>query len=48
MQSIVPDGFLVSLAWTGFKNNDKTLETFVNLMSAKSLDEFKTNMFTKQ
>ncbi len=45
MQSIVPDGFLVSLAWTGFKNNDKTLETFVNLMSAKSLDEVKTNMF---
>ena len=44
MQSIVPDGFLVSLAWTGFKNNDKTLETFVNLMSAKSFDEFKTNM----
>ena len=44
MQSMVPDGFLVSLAWTGFKNNDKTLETFVNLMSAKSLDEFKTNM----
>ncbi len=44
MQSIVPNGFLVSLAWTGFKNNDKTLETFVNLMSAKSLDEFKTNM----
>ena len=44
MQSIVPDGFLISLAWTGFKNNDKTLETFVNLMSAKSLNEFKTNM----
>ncbi len=44
MQSIVPDGFLVSLDWTGFKNNDKTLETFMNLMSAKSFDEFKTNM----
>ncbi len=44
MQSIVPDGFLISLAWTGFKSNDKTLETFVKLMSAKSLDEFKTNI----
>ena len=39
MQSIVPEGFLVSLAWTGFKNNDKTLETFINLMSAKKVDE---------
>ena len=44
MQSIVPKGFLVSLAWTGFNDNDKTLETFINLMSAKKLDEFKANM----
>ena len=43
MQSIVPEGFLVSLAWTGFKENDKTLETFINLMSSKSLDGFKAN-----
>ncbi len=44
MQSIVPDGFLVSLAWTGFKNNDKTLETFLKLMSAKKFNEFETKM----
>ena len=43
MQSVVPEGFLVSLAWTGFKENDKTLETFLKLMSSKSLDQFQAN-----
>ena len=43
MRSVVPEGFLVSLAWTGFRKNDKTLETFINLMSSKSLDQFKAN-----
>ena len=44
MQSIVPEGFLVSLAWTGFKKNDTTLETFLNLMSAKKAEDFKAKM----
>ena len=41
MQSIVPEDFLVSLAWTGFKDNDNTLETLMNLMTAKKVEEFK-------
>ncbi len=44
MEKIVPNGFLVSLAWTGFKENDKTLETFIRLMSAKNIAEFKADM----
>ncbi len=44
MQSITPRGFLVSLAWTGFKKNDTTLETFLNLMSAKKVEDFKAKM----
>ena len=41
MQSLVPKGYRVSLAWSGFNNNDKTVETFIKLMSAKKFDEFK-------
>ena len=41
MQSIVPKDFLISLAWTGFKENDNTLETFMHLMTAKKIEEFK-------
>ena len=41
MQSLVPNGFRISLAWSGFNKNDKTLETFIKLMSAKKFDEFK-------
>ncbi len=41
MQSIVPEGFLVSLAWTGFRNDDTTLETFLTLMSTKKMERFK-------
>ncbi|MDC3075760.1 penicillin acylase family protein [Paracoccaceae bacterium] len=44
MESIIPHGFLVSLAWTGFKKNDTTLETFLKLMSAKKVEEFKTKI----
>ena len=44
MQSIVPEGFLVSLAWTGFRNNDTTLETFFNLMSSTKIQDFKAKM----
>ena len=44
MQSIVPKGFLVSLAWTGLRKDDKTLETLLTLMSAKKLDGFKTKI----
>ena len=44
MQSLVPNGFRISLAWSGFNNNDKTLETFIKLMSAKKFDEFKATM----
>ena len=44
MQSLVPNGFRISLAWSGFNKNDKTLETFIKLMSAKKFDEFKATM----
>ena len=44
MQSIVPKNFLISLAWTGFRNNDTSLETFLNLMSAKTIDGFKNKI----
>ena len=44
MQSIVPQGFLVSLAWTGFKRNDTTVETFLRLMSATKVKDFKAKM----
>ena len=44
MQPIVPEGFVVSLAWTGFRKNDTTLETFFNLMSAKKIDSFKSKI----
>ena len=44
MHSLVPQGFLVSLAWTGFNKNDTTLETFLNLMSAKTVEGFKAKM----
>ena len=44
MESIVPEGFVISLAWTGFKNNDTSLETFLNLMSAKKIDDFKNKI----
>ncbi len=43
MQSLVPKGFLISLAWTGFKDDDKTFETFLNIMLAKKIDQFKAN-----
>ena len=41
MQAIVPEDFLISLAWTGFRNDDTTLETFLTLMSAKEIADFK-------
>ena len=44
MQSIVPQGFLISLAWTGFKKNDTTMETFLNLMSSTKIKDFKAKM----
>ncbi len=44
MQPIVPQGFLVSLAWTGFKRNDTTMETFLNLMFASKVEDFKAKM----
>ena len=44
MQSLVPNGFGISLAWSGFNKNDKTLETFIKLMSAKKFDEFKATL----
>ena len=41
MQSIVPEDFLISLAWTGFRDNGQTLETFMGLMTARNIDEIK-------
>ncbi len=44
MQSIVPEGYGISLAWTGHKNNDTTLETFMNLMASENIDDLKNNI----
>ena len=44
MQSIVPQGYLVSLAWTGFKRNDTTMEAFLKLMSATNVKDFKVKL----
>ena len=47
MQSIVPPGYLVSLAWTGFKKNDTTLETLKLNVRQKSR-AFQSQNATKQ
>ncbi len=47
MRSVVPEGFLVSLAWTGFRNDDTTIETLLNLMSAKKIDGLKEKIAQK-
>ncbi|MDC3067983.1 penicillin acylase family protein, partial [Paracoccaceae bacterium] len=44
MRSLVPDGYLISLAWTGFNDNDKTLETFLDLMVASTIKGFKSSL----
>ena len=44
MQSIVPQGFLISLAWTGFNRNDTTMEAFLKLMSATNVKDFKAKI----